>query len=107
MMKPKSLLKLTYKEYIWLMQQHLPERQEESLYLLLALTRQLGYPPTLHEVAQAASARDKSTVRSAMQALKELGLVTWTPGKQRTLKVVGINQNDNNQQFEQIPSASA
>jgi len=70
----------------------LPPRQREVLRLIVSLTDQHGYPPTLAELAQALGLRNRMTVHQHVVALKKKGLVHWEPGLNRSLKVIGAAQ---------------
>lgn len=67
----------------------LPPRQKEVLRLIVALTEEHGYPPTLAELAQAMGLRNRMTVHQHVVALKKKQLVHWEPGLNRSLTVIG------------------
>src|SRR5580700_3620980 len=67
----------------------LPARQKDVLRLIIELTEEHGYPPTLAELAKALGLRNRMTVHQHVAALKKKGLVHWEPGLNRSLKVVG------------------
>jgi len=46
-----------------------------------------GYPPTIAELCQMVGLRSKSTVASHLNKLRDLHLVTWKSGEERTLVV--------------------
>jgi len=70
----------------------LPPRQREVLKLIVQLSDQHGYPPTLAELAMAMGLRNRMTVHQHVVALKKKGLVHWEPGLNRSLKVIGQAQ---------------
>ncbi len=63
----------------------LPPRQHDVLNLIVSLSDQQGYPPTLAELAQAMGLRNRMTVRQHVSALKHKGLVNWEAGLNRSL----------------------
>lgn len=67
----------------------LPPRQREVLRLIVQLSDEHGYPPTLAELAAAMGLRNRMTVHQHVVALKKKGLVHWEPGLNRSLKVIG------------------
>jgi repressor LexA len=50
--------------------------------------RTRGYPPTVRELGHALGLASTSTVQRRLEQAREAGLVTWTPGVARTLRVV-------------------
>jgi len=67
----------------------LPARQKDVLKLIVSLSEEHGYPPTLAELAKAMGLRNRMTVHQHVAALKKKGFVHWEPGLNRSLKVVG------------------
>ena len=67
----------------------LPPRQREVVNLIVQLTDQCGYPPTLAELAKAMGLRNRMTVHQHVVALKKKGIVRWEPGLNRSLRVIG------------------
>lgn len=55
--------------------------------LIVRLTEEQGYPPTLAELAQALGLKNRMTVHQHVVALKRKGLVQWEPGLNRSLRV--------------------
>jgi len=74
------------------MVESLPPRQRDVLRLIVRLTDEQGYPPTLAELAQAMGLRNRMTVHQHVAALKKKGMVHWEPGLNRSLKVIGTAQ---------------
>lgn len=72
----------------------LPPRQKQVLSLIVQLTDEHGYPPTLAELAKAMGLRNRMTVHQHVVALKKKGLVIWEPGLNRSLRVVGGAESD-------------
>src|SRR6516225_9010143 len=66
----------------------LPPRQREVLTLIVQLTEEHGYPPTLAELAKAMGLRNRMTVHQHVVALKKKGMVRWEPGLNRSLRVI-------------------
>jgi SOS-response transcriptional repressor LexA len=66
----------------------LPPRQKQVLSLIVELTDEHGYPPTLAELATAMGLRNRMTVHQHVVALKGKGLVRWEPGLNRSLRVI-------------------
>ncbi len=66
----------------------LPLRQKDVLRLIVALTQEHNYPPTLAELAKALGLKNRMTVHQHVVALKKKGLVQWEPGLNRSLRVL-------------------
>lgn len=71
----------------------LPPRQREVLALINRLTEEHGYPPTLAELAKAMGLRNRMTVHQHVVALKKKGMVRWEPGLNRSLRVIGEDED--------------
>lgn len=67
---------------------NLPPRQRDVIRLIIELTEENGYPPTLAELAKAMGLRNRMTVHQHVAALKKKGFVQWEPGLNRSLRVV-------------------
>lgn len=65
------------------------ERQKEVCGAIEAAARDLGYPPTLRELAERLGIT-VAGVHHHMLRLRELGAVTWDPHAARTLRVVAM-----------------
>lgn len=61
--------------------------QQRVMDAIDELTRQLGYPPTMREIA-AAVGTNQSDVFQKCDRLRRAGLVDWRPGFCRTIRVV-------------------
>ncbi len=72
----------------------LPLRQRDVLRLIIELTQDNGYPPTLAELAKALGLKNRMTVHQHVVALKKKGLVQWEPGLNRSLRVLNDLQID-------------
>jgi len=70
----------------------LPTRQKDVLRLIVELTEENGYPPTLAELAKALGLKNRMTVHQHVVALKKKGLVQWEPGLNRSLRVLENTQ---------------
>ncbi len=66
----------------------LPARQQDVLNLIVKLSDEHGYPPTLAELATALGLKNRMTVHQHVAALKKKGLVHWEPGLNRSLRVL-------------------
>ena len=66
----------------------LPARQQDVLNLIVKLSDEHGYPPTLAELANAMGLKNRMTVHQHVAALKKKGLVHWEPGLNRSLRVL-------------------
>ncbi len=66
----------------------LPARQRDVINLIVSLTDEHGYPPTLAELATALGLKNRMTVHQHVAALKKKGLVHWEPGLNRSLRVL-------------------
>ena len=69
----------------------LPPRQKEVVNLIVQLTAEHGYPPTLAELASAMGLRNRMTVHQHVVALKKKGIVRWEPKLNRSLRVIDEN----------------
>lgn len=76
------------------MVESLPARQREVLRLIVELTNDQGYPPTLSDLAKAMGLKNRMTVHQHVTALKNKGLVSWEPGLNRSLRVIGAAQQE-------------
>lgn len=47
------------------------------------------YPPTAREIQQGLSIASLATVHRRLRALQRAGILDWTPGVARTIRVVG------------------
>jgi len=52
------------------------------------LTTELGYAPTIRELAQHLDLTSASSVQHRLRNLAAQGLITYTPGKPRTIRIV-------------------
>ncbi len=66
----------------------LPPRQQDVINLIVRLTDERGYPPTLAELAKEMGLKNRMTVHQHVAALKKKGLVHWEPGLNRSLRVL-------------------
>lgn len=65
------------------------KRQREVVDVIRRLTKQMGYPPTIRELADELGLRGPNAVKNHLNPLRRKGWVTWQDGKFRTLRVVG------------------
>jgi len=72
----------------------LPLRQRDVLRLIVELTEENSYPPTLAELAKALGLKNRMTVHQHVVALKKKGLVQWESGLNRSLRVLNHLQVD-------------
>ncbi len=68
--------------------ENLPPRQKEVVRLIVELTEEHGYPPTLAELAKSMGLKNRMTVHQHVAALKKKGIVRWEPGLNRSLRLV-------------------
>lgn len=61
--------------------------QQAVLDFISAFTTENGYAPTHREVQENFGWRSQTAAVNHLDALKFKGLVTWQPGKARTLRV--------------------
>lgn len=54
------------------------------------LTKRLGYPPSVREIA-AATNRGPATTQSKLHALKAAGRVDWVEGQARTIRIIKVS----------------
>jgi SOS regulatory protein LexA len=66
----------------------LPARQQDVLNMIVELTDEKGFPPSLAELAAALGLKNRMTVHQHVAALKKKGLVHWESGLNRSLRVV-------------------
>lgn len=76
------------------MVESLPPRQRDVIRLIVALSEEHGYPPTLAELAAAMGLKNRMTVHQHVVALKRKGLVHWEPGLNRSLRVLNVIEQD-------------
>lgn len=69
----------------------LPPRQKEVVRLIVEMTEEHGYPPTLAELAKAMGLRNRMTVHQHVVALKKKGIVRWEPNLNRSLRLAEGN----------------
>ena len=72
----------------------LPPRQREVVRLIVELTDEHGYPPTLAELAKSMGLRNRMTVHQHVAALKKKGIVKWEPGLNRSLRVIDDSESN-------------
>lgn len=65
----------------------LPPRQKEVIRLIISLTQEHGYPPSLADLADGLGLRNRMTVHQHVTALKKKGMVQWEPGLNRSLRL--------------------
>lgn len=63
------------------------DRQKQILRAIERLNRELGYPPTVRDLAGELDA-SLCTVHRCLLKLRAGGLITWEKGRSRTLRVV-------------------
>lgn len=61
---------------------------KELIGSIRTLSRNLGYPPSIRELADDLGVKSSETVHGALVRLRAQGLVTWRPNTPRTLKLV-------------------
>jgi repressor LexA len=64
----------------------LKPREEEFMNFLEAYEQKHSFSPSNEEIADAMGYRSKSSVQLLLKSLKQKGLVTYQPGKARTVK---------------------
>ena len=74
------------------MVEDLPPRQREVLRMIVKLTEERHFPPTLSELAEAMGLRNRMTIHQHVTALKSKGMVHWESGLNRSLRVIGSAQ---------------
>jgi repressor LexA len=86
----------------------LPARQRDVINLIVSLTDEHGYPPTLAELATALGLKNRMTVHQHVAALKKKGLVHWEPGLNRSLRVLseGLKQVQHGDEVDDESHAS-
>lgn len=62
-------------------------RQADVLAAVVSLTADLGYPPTVTELAAELGAC-RSVTHVHLQKLRRAGVITWQPRSPRTVRVV-------------------
>jgi len=68
----------------------LTDRQREVIDMIGILTRRYGFAPTVRELGKALGIKSAgSGIADHLRTLRRRGLITWIPGRARTLKVVG------------------
>lgn len=72
---------------------HLTTRQSELLAFLTAYERQHGYAATIREIGLAMGITSPNGVMSILHPLQKKGVITWTPGRARTIRVIAPAQD--------------
>ena len=67
-----------------------PTKRQQQVLSMIARHQSLhGYPPTVRELAAALGIRSISGVGEHLRRMAAKRLLTWEPGKSRTLRVIG------------------
>jgi LexA DNA binding domain len=61
------------------------DTQRDILGCIRVFVKENGYAPTLSEIGRVLGLRSKATVLTHLRALREMELVSWVPGQERTL----------------------
>jgi SOS-response transcriptional repressor LexA len=60
-------------------------KQLATLRAIKMLRARLGYPPSYPELCEALGLRSKNTISYRLNALADMGLIVYDPGKSRTV----------------------
>lgn len=66
---------------------HASVRQRTIMEFVEAFVARHGYPPSQREIAAAVKLKSVSTVSYHLRRLREMGLLSWDPGRPRTAKL--------------------
>lgn len=64
------------------------EKRAEILDYIRSYTDKHGYPPSMVEMMEGCEIASKSTIYHHLQSMAKDGLITWEPGKNRTVRVL-------------------
>lgn len=62
--------------------------QRETLEAIKKFQNKNGYPPTIRELCVVLGKTSPATVKTRIDKLKQLGKITYEPGKFRTIKII-------------------
>ena len=69
-------------------QDEITRRRQQILDYLIEMTEELGYPPSMREIAKAVGLKSPSTVLFHLRVLERAGLVERTPSLNRAIRSV-------------------
>jgi repressor LexA len=67
----------------------LTEQQERVRSVIAEFSARCGYSPTVREIAGGAGYDSPSSVAHQLRQLAKLGVLTWSPGRPRSIVLVG------------------
>ena len=62
-------------------------RKQDILDFVVDYTKEKGFAPTIREICEATGLKSTACVHRYLKELRSDGLITWEPGKNRTLIV--------------------
>lgn len=65
------------------------DRRRAIVRFVKAYVKKNGFAPSVEEIAEGVDLASKTAVRHHLDVLKDEGVITWTPGKYRSLRVLG------------------
>ncbi len=71
----------------------LTPRQREILSFLIRFLNEMGYPPTVREIALHFGLKGPRSPKKRLDALEEKGYIRRRPGKSRALEVIGASHS--------------
>ena len=69
----------------------LTARQREVLSFLIRFLKEVGYPPTVREIARHFGLKGPKSPKKRLDALEEKGYIRRRPGKSRAIEVMGVS----------------
>lgn len=64
------------------------ERQESILREIIEFKNEYGFPPTVRELCERTGLKSTSSVAAHLQALKDMGYISWVATMPRTITVL-------------------
>ncbi len=71
----------------------LTPRQREILSFLIRFLNEMGYPPTVREIALHFGLKGPRSPKKRLDALEEKGYIRRRPGKSRAIEVIGVSHS--------------
>lgn len=77
--------------------------KEQDIYDFIVMTKdQMGYPPSVREIAEAAGLKSPSSAQYYLDSLTTKGWIRREPTKPRALELLKRNQKDRNQEMQMV-----
>mgnify|MGYP000009368095 CR=1 FL=1 len=77
--------------------------KEQDIYDFIVMTKeQMGYPPSVREIAEAAGLKSPSSAQYYLDSLSKKGWIRRDPTKPRALELLKRNQRNSNQEMQMV-----